>query len=59
MQHLPQQKFHTDHHMNQLLLDGDWRQVYHDNLYTANKVLALIVEYYELGEDIAQALCLQ
>jgi hypothetical protein len=45
--------------MNQLLLDGDWRQVYHDNLYTANKVLALIVEYYELGEDIAQALCLQ
>ena len=40
-------------------MDGDWHQVYNDDLYTANEVLALIVEYYELGEDVAQALCLQ
>jgi hypothetical protein len=39
-------------------MDGDWLQVYDDDSYTAKEVLVLIVEYYELGEDCAQALWL-
>jgi hypothetical protein len=52
-------KFHNDHHINQLLIVRDWRQVYNDEMYTANEILALIVDYYELGEDVTQALCLR
>jgi hypothetical protein len=52
-------KFHNDHHINQLLISGDWRQVYDDETYTANEILALIVVYYELDKDVAQALCLR
>ena len=52
-------KFHNDYHVNQLLIAGDWRQVYDDETYTANEILALIVDYYELDEDVTQALCLR
>ncbi len=51
-------KFHNDHHINQLLISGDWHQVYDNETYTRNEILALIVDYYELGKDVAQALCL-
>jgi hypothetical protein len=52
-------KFHHDYHVRQLIIDGDWRQVYDDEAYTANEILPLVVDYYELGEDVAQALCLR
>ncbi len=39
-------------------MDRDWHQVYYDEMYTANEILALIIDYYELDEDVAQALCL-
>ncbi len=49
-------KLHTDYHINKLIVDGDWRQVHDDDTYTANKILALFVAYYELDEEIAEAL---
>ncbi len=52
-------KFHNDHHVNQLLITGDWHQVYDDEMYIANEISVLIVDYYELDEDVAQALCLR
>jgi hypothetical protein len=52
-------KFHHEHHVNQLILEEDWRQVYDNETYTANEILALIVGYYELDDHIAEALCLQ
>jgi hypothetical protein len=52
-------KFHNDHHINQLLIVGDWHQVYDDETYTANEILVLIVNYYELDKDVSQALCLR
>ncbi len=30
------QSYH-DHHFNQLILEGDWRQVYDDEMYTTTK----------------------
>jgi hypothetical protein len=48
-------KFHHNYNVNQLLITGE----YNDETYTANKILALIVDYYELGDDVAQALCLR
>jgi hypothetical protein len=39
--------------VNQLLIPGDWRQVYDDEMYTANEILALNVDYYVLDDDIA------
>jgi hypothetical protein len=33
--------------------------VYDDDTYTANEILTLIVDYYDLDEDVAQALCLR
>jgi hypothetical protein len=39
-------KFHSDYHVNQLLISGDWKQVYNNETYIANEILALIVDYY-------------
>jgi predicted DNA-binding protein (MmcQ/YjbR family) len=52
-------KFHNDYHINQLLIAGDWCQVYDNETYTANEILALIVDYYELDNDVTQALCIR
>ncbi len=52
-------KFHNDYHINQLLIIRDWCQVYDDETYTANEILVLIVDYYELDDDVTQALCLR
>jgi hypothetical protein len=52
-------KFHHNYNVNQLLIAGDWRQVYDNDMNTRNEILALIVNYYELDGDIAQALCLR
>jgi hypothetical protein len=51
-------KFHCDHHVNQLLISGDWRRVYDNEMYTVNEIIMLIVNYYELDDDITEALCL-
>jgi hypothetical protein len=33
--------------------------VYDDDTYTANELIMLIVDYYELDDDVAEALCLR
>jgi hypothetical protein len=38
-------KFHQDYYVNQLIIDGEWQQVYDDDMYTANELIMLIVDY--------------
>jgi hypothetical protein len=52
-------KFHNDCYVNQLLISGDWRQLYDDKTYSTNKILALIVDFYDLDDDVTEALCLR
>jgi hypothetical protein len=51
-------KFHHDNNINQLIVDGDWRNVYDDKTYTMLELTTLIAAHYELDDDIAEALCL-
>ncbi len=49
-------KFHNDHYINQLLITWDWRQIYDNKRYTASEILALIVDFYELDDNVTKAL---
>ncbi len=51
-------KFHDDHDINQLILTGDWRRLYEDN-FTVAEILLLVVEYYELEEDVELTICIR
>ncbi len=51
-------KFHTNYHVHQLLIAGDRRQVYDNETYSTNELIMLIVDYFELDGDIAEAPCL-
>ena len=53
-----QQKFHDDHDINQLILTGDWQRLYEDN-YTVAEILLLVIEYYELEEDVELTICIR
>jgi hypothetical protein len=50
-------KFYHDYHVNQLLISRDWRHVYNGEMYAMDKILTLIVDYYELNDKVAKALC--
>ena len=52
------QMFHNDHDINQLTLTGDWWRLYEDN-YTITEILLVVIEYYELEEDIELTICIQ
>ncbi len=51
-------RFHHDHNINQLIVDGDWRNVYDDETYTMLELVTLIAAHYELNDDVTEALCL-
>jgi exonuclease V gamma subunit len=50
-------QFHLDHHVNWLIVEGSWRQLYDDATYTIAELSQLMVEFYQLEDDVAQALC--
>ncbi len=52
-----QYRFHIDHHVNWLIVEGGWRSLHDDDTYRFSELSQLITEHYELEEDISQALC--
>ncbi len=50
-------RFHIDHYVNQLIVDGDWHQLHDDPSYTMDELTQLIVNYYQLEEDVEATLC--
>jgi hypothetical protein len=50
-------RFHIDYDINQQILNGEWRMLHDDVTYTIAELSQLIVDHYELGEDIAETLC--
>ena len=50
-------RFHLDYDVNRLIVEGEWRRLYDDRTYTIAKLTQLIVEHYQLGDDVADALC--
>jgi hypothetical protein len=50
-------RFHVDHHVNWLIVEGDWRQLHDDVTYTIHELSHLITNYYKLKEDIETTLC--
>jgi len=50
-------RFHLDHHINRLIVEGSWRQIYDDPTYTIAELSQLMVEFFHLDDDIAEALC--
>ncbi len=50
-------RFHIDHYVNQPLVEGDWHQLHDDASYTMDDLTQLIVNYYQLEEDIEATLC--
>jgi hypothetical protein len=52
-------KFHYNYHVNQLIMDGDWKNLHDDPTFTATELLTLVADYYELDDDVAEALCLR
>ena len=52
-------KFHYDYHINQLIMDGDWKNLHDDPTYTTTELMTLVADYYELDDDVAEALCLR
>ncbi len=52
-------RFHHDHNINQLIVDGDRRNVYDDDTYKMLELTTMIAAHYELDDDIAEALCLR
>ncbi len=52
--------FHHDRHINDALKWGEWRRLYpKDPTLPNSKFLRLIVDVYELSEEIEEQLCLQ
>jgi hypothetical protein len=52
-----QTRFHLDHHVNRLIVEGSWRQLYDDATYTIAGLSQLIPEFYKLENDVTEALC--
>jgi hypothetical protein len=50
-------RFHLDHHVDWLIVEGSWRQIYDDPTYTIAELSQLMVVLYQLEDDIATALC--
>ena len=46
-----------DHHVNRLIVEGSWRQIYDDPTYTIAELSQLMVEFFHLDDDVAEALC--
>ena len=50
-------RFHLDYDVNRLIVEGEWHRLYDDRTYTIAELTQLIVEHYQLGDDVADALC--
>jgi hypothetical protein len=46
-----------DHHVNRLIVEGSWRQIYDNPTYTIAELSQLMVDFFHLEDDIAAALC--
>jgi hypothetical protein len=44
--------FHLDHHVNQLIVKGQWRNLHDDEMHMMDKLTHLIADYYKLQEDV-------
>lgn len=51
-------RFHNDYNANQLIKRGDWKYLCNNKQYKITEWMTLTVEYYQMEEDIAAALCL-
>ncbi len=49
--------FHIDFNVNQQILNGEWRMLHDDVTYTFAELSQLIVDYFELGDDVTEMLC--
>jgi hypothetical protein len=49
--------FHLDYHINQQILDGEWLMLHNDATYTMVELSQLIVNYFELGNNVTEMLC--
>jgi len=45
-------KFHDDRHINDQIKQGEWRMLYADNTYTFDELIALIVNEYNMDEEM-------
>ncbi len=52
-----QQILHLDYNINLLIVEGEWRRLYDVPMYTIAELSQLIVENYQLGDDVADTLC--
>ena len=50
-------RFHLDYHVNQLIVDGEWRHLHDDPTYTMDELSHLITNFYQLEDDVAESLC--
>jgi hypothetical protein len=50
-------RFHLDYHVNQLIVDGEWRHLHDDPTYTMDELSHLISNYYQLEDVISESLC--
>jgi hypothetical protein len=50
-------RFHLDHHVNQLIVDGQWRNLHDDKTYTMDELTHLVANFYELQDDVKGSLC--
>ncbi len=50
-------RFRLDHHVNQLIVEGQWRNLHEDKMYTMDELTNLIANFYELQEDVKGSLC--
>ncbi len=57
--HLPSNKFHHDHDINQLIVGGNSKRLHDDPTFTTAEILVLVAEYHELEDDVADDLCLR
>jgi len=49
-------KFHDDPHINDQIKQGEWRMLYADNTYSIDELIALIINEYNLDEEMEAAL---
>jgi hypothetical protein len=50
-------RFHLDHHINRLIVEVSWCQIYDDPTYTIAELSQLMVDLFQLEDDIATVLC--
>ncbi len=49
-------RFHMDHYVNWVIVDGDWQQLHDDPSYAMDELMQLITNYYQPEEDVEATL---